>query len=260
MPNSPARSSRGRKPAVPFAVALVYLDTFVAEHGHANPPRSVVTADGFPLGAWLSRQRTKDTQGALAREDFNALVERGVHFPTQDRKGRPSLLQQIGAQVSAEVFATRLAQVDTFVAEHGHGRIPLDYVTSDGQALGAWIGTTRHARRNGTVPKDRVKALDARGIEWDPTPGRKDFTDTFPARLACLSAYRDQFGHASPPKTYECDHDGCERRDLGQWVLRTRKKYRGAIAGPLTPSQVQALDERGFVWSPPRGAAAHRRA
>lgn len=256
MTTFPTRPTRGRKPAVPFEDALGHLDAFAKAHGHANPARSVVTDDGFALGVWVSRQRTKDSQGTLSQEDFAALSELGVHFPTEKVKGRPTLLEQIGAQVSVEVFTARLAQVDAFIAEHGHARIPLDYLTPDGQALGAWIGTTRHARRNGGVPKDRVKALDARGIEWDPTPGRKDYAATFETRLACLDSYRERFSNTAPTKDYLCKDKGCERRDLGQWVIRTRKKFHGKIPGALTPEQVKALNARGFVWNPARGGAA----
>jgi hypothetical protein len=145
-----------------------------------------------------------------------------------------------------------------FIAAHGHARIPLEFVTEDGVRLGEWIGTTRNRRNRGVLSEDRIAALDERGIEWAPKAGRKDYDRVFAARLTCLDAFIAEHGHASPAKTYRCSHQACKFDDLGQWVLRARKKYRGTIAGPLTPEQVEALEQRGMVWQPRRGAAARR--
>lgn len=242
------RPLRGRPPAQPFEEALERLDEFIADHGRL-PTRSGRSADGFPVGLWLSRLVTKNTNGHLAQEDYEALRSRGVTFPHDDgHTVHLSLAEQAAHAKSHSSWPTRLAQVDEFIAEHGHARIPLTYVTGDGTSLRGFLERVRAAYHRGQLPDDKIDALNARGFQWDPPPGRKDYPDVFADWIRCLDRYaRETGGRANPPRRWQCWHAECAHRDLGEFVYRARGKY---WAGTLTADQVAALEQRGVNWDP----------
>ena len=52
---------------------------------------------------------------------------------------------------------------------HGDLNVPSNYVTSEGEKLGAWVNRQRRIREGkipGTLTPERVRALDAIGMVW----------------------------------------------------------------------------------------------
>ena len=52
---------------------------------------------------------------------------------------------------------------------HGDLSVPVGYVTPDGVALGKWLNEQRRIRAGkirGSLPEERVRALDAIGMSW----------------------------------------------------------------------------------------------
>lgn len=252
------RVRHGRPPSLPFEDVLGLLDEFLREHGRM-PTRSGCSASGFPLGRWLSRQVTKNTNGTLAEEDYRALRARGVVFPHDDGRTRHlSLAEQVEQNMVAHSqWVRHLAALDEFIAEHGHPRMSLEYVAKDGTTMRGFLWRVRIAYRRGTLPQDQVDALNARGFEWAPEPGRKDYPDVFANRMRCLDRYsRETGGDVNPPRRYQCWHDDCVHWDLGEFLYRARGKY---WAGTLSADQVRALEGRGVDWDPTGVRRTHAR-
>lgn len=68
---------------------------------------------------------------------------------------------------------TYLTALHSYVATHGHGRVPAGYIhQSDDNApvpLGAWVGYVRQRYRSGRLPQSRVEALSSiPGWQWGP--------------------------------------------------------------------------------------------
>lgn len=134
-------------------------------------------------------------------------------------------------------WARHLAELDDFIAEHRHTRVP----TTDQRGLGAWVAAVRRARRGTgpmTLTPQRIAELDARGFVWSvrqrPTP--LDWTE----RLAELDAFIAEHGHARVPQA---------DRGLGNWVRSVRAARVGRGTYRLTPQRIADLDARGFLWS-----------
>jgi predicted DNA-binding protein len=121
------------------------LELFAKEHGHCKAPQNHKTADGFNLGSWVSHQRTK--RDNLPPEDKERLDALGfVWDPFSD------------------LWAEGLRNLELFVNEHGHCKVPAIHKTADGFNLGNWVRTRRTKRDN--LPPEYKDRLDALGFVW----------------------------------------------------------------------------------------------
>lgn len=100
------------------------LLAFVADHGHANVPRSFHTSSGAGLGAWLHRQRTLVAANSLPSERQERLQAAGVRWSLRSR------------DAGLDAFAT-------FYRSHEHGLVPHTFHTEDGFPLGTWVQSRR---------------------------------------------------------------------------------------------------------------------
>jgi hypothetical protein len=216
-----------------WAQGLGALEAFVATHGHARVPATHRTAEGFGLGTWANSRRQDRRAGQLTGERIAALDELGFVW-----------------DMVAEDFARGLAGLEAFVAAHGHTRVPAECRTSDGFALGVWVGNRRQDAKKGRLTGEQVAALDALGFAWNPR------AEDFARGLTELQTFIDTAGHAQVP----AKHRTQEGFALGAWVDRRRQERR---TGRLLGEQAAALDGLGFIWDPgaeefARGLAALR--
>jgi hypothetical protein len=125
-----------------------HLEAFVKEHGHCKVVPSHLAADGFRLGVWVSRQRTRqDSLSAELRERLDALG-----FKWNARTSHISRWEK------------GFHHLEAFVKEHGHCRVPISYVTPDKYRLGSWVGNQRSGQAS--LSADRKATLDALGFVW----------------------------------------------------------------------------------------------
>jgi predicted secreted Zn-dependent protease len=188
------------------------LQTFVRENGHCRVPNTYVTADGYQLGQWVGVQRA-------AEESMSA-----------DRKAR---LDELGFvwDALATQWEQGFEQLQTFVRENGHCRVPNTYVTTDGLKLGQWVGVQRQNKDR--LGADRKARLDELGFAWDP------FLEQWEESFAYLEAFVREHGHCRVPPT----HVTADGYRLAGWV-QTQRRQRDRM-----PADRKArLDELGFVW------------
>lgn len=104
-----------------------------------------MTADGYRLGAWISRQRRlKDRMSGEQRSRLDALGFVWDPFTAQWEEG--------------------FQHLQAFVNEHGHCRVTHKYVTTGGFRLGAWANGQRYK----SVSAERRARLDVLGFVWSP--------------------------------------------------------------------------------------------
>ena len=135
-----------------YALAVAYYE----ENGNLNIPRSYVTAAGERLGVWLANQQRSYPKGKLTEEQIERLNRIGMVWGNRnDRQWNQ------GYQEAKRYFEA-----------HGDLRVPVNYVSPEGYALGKWVKRQRYTRLNpekssGALTEERMERLDAIGMIWN---------------------------------------------------------------------------------------------
>ena len=197
--------------------------------GHRSP-------DGFGLGWWVTSQRRAAARGSLRPDRARRLAELGVGLRPRPRR-EPAPPRPRRTPTPLEKWTAELAALRAHHAQHGTVNIPRSHPSG----LGKIVARLRAARRAGTLPADRIAALDALGIDWDPTA-------TAATRgLEAARRYHARHGHLDPRGSYTDDTG----YNLSTW-LAARRQARNA--GTLTDAEIAELDALGIVWDPYQAA------
>ena len=138
-----------------FSEASIYY----AEHGDLNVPKRYTTPGGLSLGVWLITQRRVregQIQGDLTQQQIARLDSIGMVWGNRnDRQWNQ------GYQEAKRYFEA-----------HGDLRVPVNYVSPEGYALGKWAKRQRYTRQNpekscGALTEERMERLDAIGMIWN---------------------------------------------------------------------------------------------
>jgi hypothetical protein len=127
------------------------LEAYVAGKGNCLVPHDHKAIDGYRLGRWVIKQRTK-------RE-----------IMTADRRTRLEALPGWTWKAKETLWEEGFARLEAYVADTGHCRVPQSYVTSDDSKLGQWV-TGQRAKQTtmSAARKNRLEALP--GWTWDARP------------------------------------------------------------------------------------------
>jgi len=127
------------------------LEAYVAGKGNCLVPHDHKAIDGYRLGRWVIKQRTK-------RE-----------IMTADRRTRLEALPGWTWKAKETLWEEGFARLEAYVADTGHCRVPQSYVTGDGYQLGTWV-TGQRAKQTtmSAARKNRLEALS--GWTWDARP------------------------------------------------------------------------------------------
>jgi superfamily II DNA or RNA helicase len=187
---------------------------FVTEHQHCRVPPEYKSPDGYKLGQWVIRQRSK--KDALSAERVAILDALGfdwVPITTQWEEG--------------------FEHLQAYVKEYKDCRVSRQYKSPDGYRLGQWISEQRHNRD--TLSPERKARLDALGFVWDEREAGWE------EGFSYLKAYKEREGHCRVPAKYKTP-DGYR---LGNWVSVQRLSQ-----DKLTSERKARLDALGFDWDP----------
>lgn len=201
--------------------AFCHLNEFVEINGHTKVPQSYKTADGYRLGAWVSKQRAKKESISLERkvqlEAFSdwCWAEKSVC----ERK-------QWGEWFNL---------LKEFVDREGHCLPPAQYKTADGYGLGSWVSSQR-AKKDSISPERKAQLEELPSWSWDP------FVDKWEEGFRCVKEFADREGHAKVPDDYQT----LEGYQLGGWVCTQRIK-KNKLSLKLK-ARLEALP--GWSWDP----------
>lgn len=197
------------------------VKAFVRRKGNARVPLNHVTEDGTALGVWVRIQRAARTAGQLPSE----------------RSDRLEALKGWTWDPISQRWEDNFAELEAFVKREKHARVPRDYATADGTALGSWVTTQRIFRRNGKLNPARARRLEyLNGWTWDPRS--QDWQENY----ALLKIFAEERGHARVPQT----HRAADGTRLGAWVSAQRNDHRRGKLGPERIHRLQALP--GWTW------------
>jgi superfamily II DNA or RNA helicase len=119
-----------------------HLEEFVKKHGNCLVSSKHKTVSGYPLGAWVTRQRA--TQARMSA----------------DRKARLDSLEFVWSQLAMQ-WEEGFRHLEAFVKENGKRPVPSGYRTDSGYKLGQWV-RVQHQRND--MPADRKARLEEIGF------------------------------------------------------------------------------------------------
>jgi hypothetical protein len=189
------------------------LVRFQEENRHLLVPVKHKTSEGYGLGSWVNRQRTR--QDSLDPELKKRLDALGFIWDSL-----------------AERWEVGFAVFVAFEEENGHCRVPQTHTTSEGHELGAWVLNQRQTKDS--MDPERKARLDALGFIWDPLAERWE------KGFAALVAFKEENGHCRVPQT----HTTSEGHELGGWINRQR-----GTKDSMDPERKARLDALGFIWA-----------
>lgn len=125
--------------------------TYYENYGDLNVPAAYRTANGIQLGVWISSQRrlyNGNYHGSLTPERIEKLNRIGMIWTNR-----------------YESYWDCLYQVaEEYYIEHGHLKVPVNYVTEDGIQLGRWIH--RQMNNRASLSEEKVQRLNDIGMGW----------------------------------------------------------------------------------------------
>ncbi len=205
-------------------------------NGHTNVPGRLDRR----LRKWVLEQRKKHEEGILEADQIKRLEELGFSWDTPNSRPAASLPMERGPSI----WDQRFAELQAFVAEHGHFRVPKK--KDEFKTLRWWVVGQRVYHRSGRLSAAHQEKLEALGFPWEPGQGSRlgHPSQSWEDHLRELAAYKERTGHTRVP------HHRGEDKKLGGWVVRQRFLHR---QGRLPPDRVRQLDAVGMDWNPAKG-------
>ena len=130
-----------------FSAAKAYYK----EHGNLEVPAKYVTADGIPLGRWLSNQTNS-------------------HSMTDEQLKRLQSIGYMSESRTAIQWNRKFELAKIYYEKNGNLDVPVSYST-DGVKLGRWISNIRCKRKNPkasgmVLDTERIARRDSIGMNW----------------------------------------------------------------------------------------------
>lgn len=203
-------------------------EQYYEKHRNLMVPANWKTADGYPLGRWISNKRTEKLAGRLDEEKITSLEQVGMVW-----------------DAFSEKWERGFAAAAQYYAEHGNLIMPVSYTTKDGLRLGVWLRNQKQAYANGTLQQEKNARLEGIGIRWE----QNNYDFQWSEAYAAAKLYFEEYGNLNVPIAYTTA-DGIA---LGKWVARQQyaRKNPGKSNCKLTPERVALLDKIGMQWEKP---------
>lgn len=201
-----------------FQAASAYCQ----EHGGLWAGTDYVTPEGYPLGRWLSNQRSLKMRGELAPERERRLEGIGMVWSRFD-----------------SLWEANFQAAERYYRQHGNLNVLAEYQAGE-LALGRWIAAQRQKKKAGSLSEEQVRRLEVLGMVWEP------YRAQWETMYAAAAAYFKEHGDLNVPSGYRTE-DGLY---LGKWLCRQREAYlRGEGDGkPFQRELARRLEEIGMVW------------
>ncbi|MDN5202482.1 helicase associated domain-containing protein [Fulvivirgaceae bacterium BMA10] len=165
-----------------------------------------------------------------------------AHWVTIQRRTRQHLPHDLRAELlkigfdffdDPQIWDKRYKELQNFRNEHGHVYLPTN--SPKYADLLDWL--IRQIRDRDYLVRERIKLLDALGVEWEHKSSRDWRWQEMYRRLVM---FKKKHGHCQVPQKWE------EDLKLSNWVCVQRRRFG---IGKLTEERKELLNKIGFVWS-----------
>ncbi|CAE8638058.1 unnamed protein product [Polarella glacialis] len=220
---------RSDRTCASWQVLCRQLASYKQKYGHTNVPQSHVTDEGVKLGQWVKNKRSskrgKPGSARLSAEQAETLEKLGFMW-------EPIQLN----------WEQSLSRLEAYKEEYGDTVVPVDHVMTDGFLLGAWAMRQRTFKRGkvGNLDGKQIEMLDRLGFVWEHT------TFLWERGFQHVKSYKTEHGDMMVPSA----HITADGFNLGTWVTTQRSAKRGRGNRGLDSTQIEMLDQLGFVWDP----------
>lgn len=187
----------------------------VDEMGTARLPAGAISPSGHKVGHWIATARRQRAAGKLTSQRVADLEARGIIWDHREAS-----------------FQENLAELDQFIADHGHS-----HLTPDRAALRVWLCRRRSEYALGLLSDEHIAALRDREVSFNPLRER------WVTGLYELDRYLAEHGTMEGLGLHVTE-SGFR---LGIWVSDRRNEYR---RGMLAPEKVRTLNQRRMSWNP----------
>lgn len=210
------------------------LVRWVEANGHSDP-RQGDLIDGFDIGRWVSKQRSR-LSGNTYMDNRRGEVR--TEQLSQQRIDRLRALPGWVDNTREAMWEEGYRLLRTYVDEHGQVPPQRKFLIGDFD-IGRWIASQRHRYAKGTIEPERMRRLEEIP-EWVWAPSSL----AWPAAYKRLVAYAKE--HGSCLRLPESRVDGFM---LGAWATNQRRDY---ARGVLAKNRIEYLESvPGWVWSVP---------
>ncbi|WP_205620769.1 helicase associated domain-containing protein, partial [Roseivivax marinus] len=188
------------------------LIKYKEEHGDCDVPQNRSTHKS--LGIWVARQRRSYDRGELPKDRIDRLEALGFAW-----------------DVLSKIWEARFSELCRYKSKHGDCNVPRHW--KENRHHGYWVNTQRIDYKEGILPEDKVKRLEALGFHWSPS------RDRWEKMFLELAEYQKIHGTCIVPRKLTGNSE------LANWVGTQRRKMR---MGSLPSHLVSRLDDLGFSW------------
>ncbi|KXO92978.1 Helicase associated domain (plasmid) [Tsukamurella tyrosinosolvens] len=208
-----------------WAEGFRHLQRFVDTHGVARVPVRFRCADGYYLGAWVSRQRLANRDGTLTASQ-ERLLARLPGWTWGERTLR---------------WIDAYQELRNYVDEHGTSDVPVAARTVSGFCLGGWVVKQRERYLADMLPSERIQLLEALP-EWRWLAKRHR---TWSEGLFELTQFVERHGHCEPAP----GHFTPSGFPLRSWVMAQRRRHAAGLLRPDHASALEAVPDWSWVTS-----------
>ena len=190
---------------------------FYEANGHLDVPASYVDSEGIRLGAWIYSVRGSQNDNSK-------------RAPLTDlQKQRLDSLGMIWGSKQDITWEKNFIAVCEYRRTHGNKKVPSSYETRDGLRIGRWLRTQRDNYMSGTLTRERLKRLEAAGIDLR-------VKDPWMAKFELLEEYYKANGNTRIPADYVVNGVW-----LSRWLYEQMARLNGKSKKTLTHEQIGKL-------------------
>lgn len=208
----------------PWKIGFAHAKEYYAANGNLLVKPNYICPDGYKLGGWISNQRlNRKTADKYKKSD----------------KARIESLNEIGMVWDALEFRWEEAykRAAAFYGENGHLELPRYYGKEREFDLYEWVMSQRNKYRSGELSEDKIRRLEAIGMDW-LTSVERDWENHY----ASAERYYREHGTLAMPCTY-VDEGGFP---LGMWLWRIRGGKIKLRTEGANGNQLERLKKIGF--------------
>lgn len=188
------------------------LKSFYLENGYRNPTEK----EDMELTIFCRQQRRRKASNELPEDKIELLNSINFVWESSDNTIK---------------FEQRLEQLKEYISIYGDTKIPSRF--KDLNYLGEWAKTMRGKKRKGTLPIDKIQALDDLDFCWEP----KDES---------ANKLLDETIKYTLEKNNDSSIVNCSKR-LSDYMTTLRLKYKN---NELDEDTIKKLNEVNFLWDP----------